>query len=94
MAADWGCLVAEDDDGASCWHVLPLIELDGEMVPVWSHDASSRCHCGPFPERAAGGWNVWFHCDPDHPGAMTPDEFWQRKRTALAVKPTIQREGN
>lgn len=85
VANDWGSVHGTDNDGKPSWHVLPLIDIDGEKLASAAHDASPTCHCGPFPEKAKGGWNVWHHLEPEHPGAMTIDEFLARKKKALTI---------
>lgn len=73
---NWG-LVCGEDDGAACWHVVPLVKIGDEHVCSAAHEISPTCQCGPFGGQGAGGWIVWQHFDPDHAGAMTKEE-WDR----------------
>jgi hypothetical protein len=82
----WGVVRSEDDDGTGCNHVVPLIEIDGQRVPSCLHILSPECPCHPFPEKAKGGWTVWMHYDPDHPGGLTLEQWLERRKLALTAK--------
>ena len=43
MAANWGVIEERDDDGNFiAYHIMPMIDLDGEAVPSAAHDLE-RC---------------------------------------------------
>lgn len=74
MANNWGCIRGEDD-GVACWHVVPLVNIDGEDVCSAAHILSDACPCHPFKGEGSGGWTIWQHFDPTHDGAMTAEEL-------------------
>lgn len=72
MAANWGVIEQLDDNGYFlAYHVVPMVRPDPEGEPVMSaaRELSSSCDCRPLLEHGKGGWNIWNHNDPDHPGA-------------------------
>lgn len=76
MANNWG-LIQSEDGGVGCWHVVPLVNIDGQDVCSAAHEVSPTCQCKPFRGEGKGGWTIWQHFDPTHDGAMT-DEEWTR----------------
>lgn len=82
MAANWGVIEQLDDCTGQfvAYHVVPMTLPDPEGEPVMSaaHDLSSACPCHPFLEKGHGGWDIWEHHDPDHPGALPEEEYRER----------------
>ena len=71
IAANWG--VIEERTGAGefvSYHVVPMVrpDPDGEAVMSWMHDLSEACQCHPGLMHGAGGWKIYDHHDPEHPG--------------------------
>lgn len=70
MAANWGVVEDRDDDGNFlAYHIMPMVDLDGEAVPSAAHDVSDTCPCHPSMDHGNGGWLIWIHHDADHPGS-------------------------
>jgi hypothetical protein len=70
MAANWGVIEERDDDGVFiAYHVMPMVNIDGEDVPSAAHIMSDACPCHPSFSQGNGGWDIWTHHDPDHPGS-------------------------
>ena len=71
MAANWGVIEDRDEDGVFiAYHVMPMIQLDGESIVSAAHDMSDACPCHPNLSQGDGGWDIWTHHDPDHPGSL------------------------
>lgn len=84
MGANWGSVSSQDEDGSACWHVVPLVDMDGDAVPSAAHEISPQCQCHPFKGQGKGGWTVWQHFDPTHPRALGYDEYVRLRREAMA----------
>ncbi len=91
MSGKWG-LIEERDDGETfvAYHVMPMIEVDGDWQASCAHSLSGECQCKPFMEHsgdlsAAIGekneddtlkrWIMWQHHDPEHDGALSEDQW-------------------
>lgn len=70
MAANWGVVEERDeDDKFIAYHIMPMIDLDGEPVASAAHDLSDACPCHPELQHGNGGWTIWNHHDPDRAGS-------------------------
>ena len=70
MAANWGCVEDRDEYGKFiAYHIMPMIQIDGEAIVSDAHDMSKDCHCHPTLEFGKGGWSIWNHNDATHPGS-------------------------
>ena len=88
MACNWGVIEQRSDHGCFiAYHVVPMVHPDPEGDPVMSaaHDLSEGCPCKPFLEHGKGGWDIWQHHDPDHPGALSEEDFQSRKATNVGA---------
>lgn len=80
---NWGTVEDRDETGKFiAYHVVPLVEIDGEAIMSGAHEVSATCSCNPVLDRGRGGWNIWLHHDPDHHGALT-DAEWEQKKNHL-----------
>jgi hypothetical protein len=78
----WGCIEERTDSGEFvAYHVVPMIRPDpeGEAIMSAAHDLSSNCQCHPFLDHGNGGWDIWEHHDPDHPGALPESDYSERR---------------
>ena len=74
----WAVVEELDDRGQFlCFHTVPMVTLDGDVFISAYHDLSDRCPCHPLFTRNPQGLIQWWHYDPDHPGALT-DEQWEK----------------
>ena len=70
MAANWGCIEDRDDEGKFiAYHIVPMVTIGGEAVMSAAHDLSDACPCHPNLQYGKGGWVIWDHHDPSHPGS-------------------------
>jgi hypothetical protein len=70
MAANWGVVEERDDAGKFiAYHIMPMVDLDGEPVPSGAHELSDACSCHPNLTEHDGDWDIWNHHDPEHPGS-------------------------
>ena len=97
--SNWGLIEERNDAGGFiAYHVMPMVDLDGESVVSAAHEISCICPCKPFVEmcgdptakegeRTKDGklkqWKMWLHNDADHPGSLTADEWLKRKAKAV-----------
>jgi len=83
----WGVIEQRDEetDEFLAYHVVPMTRPDPDGEPVVSavHDLSETCPCHPFLEYGSGGWRIWEHHDPDHPGALPELEYRERSLKAI-----------
>lgn len=80
MAANWGCIEEREDDGTFiAYHIMPMITMDGDSVVSDAHDMSKDCHCRPFLTYGRGGWKIYDHHDPDHPGSREKESKAKEK---------------
>lgn len=77
--ANWGVFEVWPEKDTTELHVVPMIDLDGEKVMSAARVLNSECRCGPLPEISKFGVKMWNHCDPDHVGALTDEEWIERK---------------
>jgi hypothetical protein len=101
MAANWGVIESRTESGHFvAYHVVPLIDCDGESICSAAHDLDPNCQCHPFYTLGGSGlpsqlnrkrsngklvcWQIWQHFDPDHPGALSIDEWRNQRRMAMA----------
>ena len=101
----WG-LIEERADAETfvAYHVMPMIEVDGDWQASGAHSLSAECPRTPFMEHcgdlsAAVGeenedgtlkrWVLWQHHDPDHDGALSEDE-WLKRKTNMAKTERVQ----
>jgi hypothetical protein len=63
----WGCVEDRDEDGAVDIHVVPMVDIDGELQVSAAHMVSLDCPCRPT--RKLDHKQIVNHHDPDHPGA-------------------------
>jgi len=82
MAANWGVIEERELDEFIAYHVVPMIDCDGEAVMSAAHMLSDACPCHPFLEKGNGGWDIWQHHDETHPGALSEEEYHARAATA------------
>lgn len=101
MPAKWGLIEEREDDGHFiAYHVMPMIDVDGEYQASGAHSISKECPCAPildpcgdlsatvgekYDDGTLKRWNMWIHHDPEHDGAMSEDE-WLRKKSGTAVQ--------
>lgn len=70
MPANWAVIEQLDESGCFlAYHVVPMVNLDGEAVISAAHELHDGCQCRPRLEHGDDGWDIWNHNDPDHPGA-------------------------
>ena len=96
----WGVIEERSEAGNFiAYHVMPMIQVDGEAIVSAVHDLSCICPCKPFVEMCGDPtakegelnddgtfkqWKLWLHHDEDHPGSLTNDEWLKRKAKATA----------
>ena len=92
MTSKWGVIDVRDEQGRFiAYHVMPVILSEGEWVPTGSHEMSEDCHCNPFLSHGNGGWPVWNHFDPSHPGGMSAEGFHKEAEEAEKEHEAMQR---
>lgn len=70
----WGVVEEKNDgDGPVAFHVIPILDFDGEDVVSAAHEVSNTCQCRPSYSINVDGNIIWTHSDPDH------DEEVERK---------------
>jgi hypothetical protein len=96
----WGVFEDRTDSGKFvAYHVLPLVQADGESLCSAAHRMSAECQCGPFYTLGGSGipsqvgkrdgdgklicWKIYHHFDPDHPGSLTYEEWIIERRKAM-----------
>lgn len=85
MPANWGVIEQLDESNRFiAFHVVPLINLDGQPTMSAAHELSSTCPCRPFLSVTDLGFDMLNHHDPDHPGAL-PDEEYQERAHSSSV---------
>jgi hypothetical protein len=109
MEFNWGVFEERTDKGRfTAYHVVPIINCDGEAICSANHVLHSYCHCKPFHTLGGSGipsqlnhkgadgkllcWEVWQHFDPDHPGALSHNDWIEKRRAAM--RETATREAN
>jgi hypothetical protein len=65
----------DDDGNFIAYHVMPMVQLDGESIVSAAHIMSDACPCHPNLEHGKGGWDIWNHHDPDHVGSKEREEL-------------------
>lgn len=76
--------VIRQKDGAGKFvadHVVPTIDIDGRQVLSAVHELNEQCPCRPIRDTNGDGQPLWIHHDPDHPNALSEEEY-QKRRTA------------
>lgn len=83
MANDWGVFEEQDDAGKFfAYHIVPMVDLDGESAMSAAHTLEQNCACQPIFDKTKSGRKLVAHHDPDHPGAMTEDEWMEKRKAA------------
>ena len=86
---NWGVVEVRDDDGNFiAYHIMPMVDCDGEAVPSNAHTLSDSCHCRPTFEVGHRECSIWNHHDPTHPGSIEMESaaVERRKRVAVTVQ--------
>ena len=69
--ANLGAVEERDVDGRFiAYHVMPMVLLGDESVVSAAHTLSKYCDCKPDLEFGNGGWKIYNHHDPEHPGSI------------------------
>jgi len=100
-ASNWGCVEEREDNGKFvAYHIMPMIQIDGQAVVSAAHDSNKDCVCHPFAEpcgdqsaalneqRGDGKlkrWIMYQHHEPEHKGALSEDEYIERKAKAAGI---------
>jgi hypothetical protein len=72
----WGVQEQRDDAGRLIFmHGVPLVFLGDDYEMSDAHILSPNCHCNPVVDDDGIHVAVVIHHDPDHPGAMSEDEW-------------------
>jgi hypothetical protein len=77
----WGVVEEMDNAGRfRAYHIIPMVNVDGDLLVSGAHDISAKCHCGPLLERSHTDptTKIYNHYDPDADGALTAEEWRQR----------------
>jgi len=76
----WGVVEDREENGTFiAYHVVPMVEIDGDSIPSGAHIMSDSCPCHPFLSHGEGGWDIWNHFDPAAPGGLSMHE-WNRQK--------------
>jgi hypothetical protein len=77
----WGVFEERDDVGRfRAYHVVPVVQANGDILPSAAHTLSANCDCKPLHERSRYDIDLYNHHDPDADGAMAEDD-WEKKKT-------------
>jgi hypothetical protein len=66
-------------------HLVPTIAIDGRQVLSAVHELDEKCACRPIADVNGNGLRLWIHHDPDHPGALSEEEY-QRQKAAVSER--------
>lgn len=78
MSMQWGVYPQSEHGIFVAYHVIPCVVIEGEDIRSGDHVLSGSCECAPILEHSEGGSDIWAHHDPEHPGALTAEE-WDKK---------------
>lgn len=83
---NWGLVKQTKDDGNTCWHVMPMVDIFGELVPSVAHYPLLNCPCCPLLSYGKGGWEIWTHFDIHHPGALSEEEWREMRDKSVSAE--------
>jgi hypothetical protein len=87
MAANWGVIEQRDDYGVFiAYHIMPMVDIDGEAHPSGAHGLTKHCHCKPNLEHGTGGWDIWNHHDAEHPGSRENEKEYLENKARESSK--------
>lgn len=79
----WGAFQQRDRDGQfMAYHVVPIVEADGDELPSTAHKLSAYCECHPLCEISQiTRTKIFSHHDPEAEGALSETEWDMRVET-------------
>jgi hypothetical protein len=78
----WTALKQLNDEGLIAFvHACPVDLVNDDYELSANHLLSPECPCHPLLDDDGVHVTVVIHCDPDHPGAMTPIELDEYLKT-------------
>jgi hypothetical protein len=79
----WGVFETRGMDGCLVWlDVAPAIDRgDGNILLSDLHSLGAHCVCRPLSFISKNRVLLYVHYDPDHSGALSPEEFNKMKNS-------------
>jgi hypothetical protein len=88
----WATFETWSDDGEMtlALDVAPVIDVGGEQHLSAAHILGPKCPCRPRRDTTKHRVTIYMHHDPDHPGAMSEEEFAKQGELVPLVQRVAQ----